>query len=82
MIFGISFSPDGKSAATVGAGTQPLIVWDLASGKALRSWDGLPVRFQGAAFAADGRHLITANSNGTAYVLRLAPPTVGSNISP
>lgn len=27
------------------------------------------------AFAADGRHLGTANGNGTVYILRLAPPS-------
>jgi hypothetical protein len=26
------------------------------------------------ALTADGRYLFTANSNGTVYVLRLAPP--------
>ena len=29
---------------------------------------------QGLAFAADGRHLASANGNGTVYILRIAPP--------
>jgi hypothetical protein len=35
----------------------------------------LPGTIHAAALAADGLHLVTANANGTIYILRLAPRT-------
>jgi hypothetical protein len=34
----------------------------------------MPGHFTRMAFTDDSRHLITANYNGTIYVLRFAPP--------
>jgi WD40 repeat protein len=65
-----ALTPDGKTLASAGEGGE-VIVWDAASGKKLRDW-----RFPGPvkclAFASDGKHLATGNSNGTVYLLRLA----------
>jgi hypothetical protein len=53
-----------------------LLEWDGASGKVLRRWQ-LPDTVGHLDLAADGRHLATANWNGTVYVLRLEPGPPG-----
>ncbi len=63
-----SFAPDGKTFAT---GGDWITLWDAGSRTPLREWK-LPGRVYRVAFAPDGRHLVTANANGTLYVLRLA----------
>ncbi|MBL8798356.1 MAG: serine/threonine protein kinase [Planctomycetia bacterium] len=66
------FSPDGEALISSGQDGQ-LFVHGPTSGQSLRSW-----RFPGAirhlSLAVDGRHLATANSNGTVYILRLRTP--------
>ncbi len=48
---------------------EGLDAWEVAG-----EWE-LPGPVQALALARDGRHVATANSNGTVYVLRLpAPP--------
>jgi WD40 repeat protein len=67
---GVAFSPDGKYLAGSCFDKGQVIVWDAASGKKLYDWT-----FPGAndlAFAADGKHLMTANTTNTVYVLRVA----------
>jgi WD40 repeat protein len=66
----LAFAADGRRL--LAASNDRLIVWDIASGKTLDSLR-LPGGVFGfdAAFAPDGRHIITANSNGTVYILRL-----------
>jgi WD40 repeat protein/tRNA A-37 threonylcarbamoyl transferase component Bud32 len=52
------------------------VLWDAVSRKHYKQqhrWQ-LPGAVLSLALAPDGRHLATANSNGTAYLLRLAPP--------
>jgi eukaryotic-like serine/threonine-protein kinase len=68
------FSPDGKTLAAVTGNT--LSLHETATGQLLREWHFPgPVHFAG--FANDGRHLATANGNGTVYVLRLVHPDTG-----
>ena len=71
----LAFAPDGRSVAVAGDGTESLSWWELPSGRKLRSWS-LPGQVLSVEFAADGRHLLTVNSNGTAYLFRLASPPV------
>jgi serine/threonine protein kinase/WD40 repeat protein len=65
------FAPDGKTVAV--ADTGGVSLWSLATKVRLSDWR-LPGAVTTVSFAPDGRHLITANANGTAYVLRLDPP--------
>jgi WD40 repeat protein len=68
----LAFSSDGKQLVSIG-GDQKLIVWDIASSDALHTAhlpDGTSIS---AKFAPDNRHVVTSNSDGTAYVLRLPP---------
>ena len=61
-------SPAGGRFATL-ADDGEVKAWDLA-GKELRAWK-LPVPANAAAFAPDGKALVTGNKDGTAYVLEL-----------
>jgi WD40 repeat protein len=68
----LEFAPDGK--ALVSSDYQgEMILWDVTAGDKRLAWQ-LPGTIQSAAFAPDGRHLATANVNGTVYVLRLPKP--------
>jgi WD40 repeat protein len=51
---------------------RKVVRWDVDSGRQLSAID-VPVPFNDFALAPDGRHLVTCNDNGTAYVFRLAP---------
>jgi WD40 repeat protein len=62
---------DGKRVAAVIAGR--VAVFDRASGRQLWTWTP-PTHFggiYGVALSRDGGHLLTANGDGTAYVLRM-----------
>ncbi len=68
----IAFSPCGRMLVSVGE-DRVVNMWDVESGKKFRDW-----RFRWpipqVIFAPEGRHVATANANGTVYVLRLTRP--------
>jgi WD40 repeat protein/tRNA A-37 threonylcarbamoyl transferase component Bud32 len=73
---GLAFSPAVSLLATCGEdGTVRL--WDRITGE-VRPWTIGPGPFGGpvraVAFTPDGRYLLTANANGTVYVLRVGTP--------
>jgi WD40 repeat protein/serine/threonine protein kinase len=72
------YSPDGKTIITRD-GFNHLTIWEAATATILRKIQ-LPEEFIAArlAIAPDGRHVLTANTNGTVYVLRLAGPVAGT----
>lgn len=59
--------------------TGRLALWDIPSAKVVWQHD-LPGVVYHLAFAPDGRHLLTANSNGTLYVLRMASPQPAAKV--
>jgi WD40 repeat protein len=59
---------EGNRLATCGGGQVE--VWDLTAGRSLRRWD-LGVGVHTVSFLPDGKSLVTANDNGTLYVLEL-----------
>jgi WD40 repeat protein len=66
----IVYLPSGQALAS--SGEDGLIVlWDAKTGETLWDWQ-LPGSVSGLAAASDGKHLATANSNGTVYILRLS----------
>jgi serine/threonine-protein kinase len=68
-IAGLAYSPDGGRIASVGQDGE-LLVMSTASGSLVyHSRLGGSVRT--VAYAADGRHLATANGNGTIYIFRV-----------
>jgi WD40 repeat protein len=72
QIWSLALSPDGSRLASAGIDGR-VILWDVTTGDSVREWQ-LPGGVFAVAFAPDGRHLLTGNANGTAYLLRLAPP--------
>jgi WD40 repeat protein len=65
------FRHDSKTLLSVDADGL-LLEWDGNTGNVLRRWQ-LPGTIAHLDLAADGRHLATANFNGTVYILRLEP---------
>jgi WD40 repeat protein len=66
------FSPNGMSIGT--SGLNGLFkIWDVASGKNVHTLRLAPrgCQISWFDFSPDGRHLVTANSNGTIYMIRL-----------
>jgi WD40 repeat protein len=66
-----SLSPDGKRAAAVVGGRVG--VFELESGRQLWTWTP-PEHFggvRGVALSPDGGHLLTANGDGTVYIIQL-----------
>jgi RNA polymerase sigma factor (sigma-70 family) len=57
------WSPDGKLLAVVGDPDPIIELWDVPSGKRLRSWKGHPGRVWGYQFASDGKALITCGED-------------------
>jgi WD40 repeat protein len=68
VLDGLAVSPDGARLATFGGGRVEL--WDVATGKALRSWQ-TPSGVKALAFTPDGKHLLTGNDDSTLYLLEL-----------
>ena len=64
-------APDGSSFASP-IGDRKVVWRSMPDGKFLREWT-FPGKVHRVLFAPDGRHLVTANTNGTLYVLRLRP---------
>jgi WD40 repeat protein len=65
-------SPTGTTFITI-SNDRELKAWsltDLKELKELRSWT-VPVTVNGAAYTPDGKSVVTANADGTAYVLEL-----------
>ncbi len=67
----VLFRHDSKTLLSVDADGL-LLEWDGATGNVLRRWQ-FPGTIAHLDLAADGRHLATANFNGTVYILRLEP---------
>ncbi len=77
QISSVAWAVDQKAVAASSSKGR-VFVWETDSGKVLGEWQ-MPGAVHGVAFLPDGRHLLTANGNGTAYVLRLkSSPSAGS----
>jgi WD40 repeat protein len=71
-VSGFAFAPDGQTIVTADS-ERWVTVWDAVSGKSLREFQTYADMVR-IALAADGRHLATANADGTLSIFRLAPP--------
>jgi hypothetical protein len=71
----VAFGADGRVLLSVSKDGR-LVSWAPAAAK--KPLDRrLPGKVHAAALAAGGRHLATANANGTVYLLRLTPRPAG-----
>ena len=60
----VKFSPDGKSLATASCYERDVRLWDVRSGKLLRSFAGHRLGTNSLAFSPDGSLLATGGSDG------------------
>lgn len=70
QIVDLRFSPNGKMLAT-GNAAGLVRLWDIASGRLLKTWSGHTKEVTGVAFAPDGKTLVSSSSDGTARVWHL-----------
>jgi WD40 repeat protein len=68
----VAVSPDGRRALSAGFGDRTVRLWDLTTGKELYRLEGHTGRVLGVAFAADGKHALSCDSDCTIRLWRLA----------
>lgn len=64
----LEFTPDGRSLASVGGLSPVVLIWEVASGRLLRTLQGRNVTFQAIAMSPDGVHLAGAGHDSTVQV--------------
>ena len=69
---GIAFSPDGKTLASTSR-RHDVVLWDVRSGRQLRTFYGHTSTLYGVAFSKDGSKLATSDSDGTLRIWEAAP---------
>ena len=79
---GLSISPDGKTAATLGGGsTNTFDLWDVAGGKLRHSFAGHRSSVSSVAFSADGATLFSSADQDDSQKLLMWNATTGEPIS-
>lgn len=69
---GLAVSPDGKYLAGVRNTDNAAVLWDVATGKVVRRFDGHGYTVRSAAFSPDGTRLVTASRDRSAIVWNVA----------
>jgi WD40 repeat protein len=70
-VINVAFAPDGKTLAT--CGNDSLVrLWDPATGKEIRRFEGHKGNLEGLAFSPDGKTLLSGGNDGTARLWDLA----------
>jgi WD40 repeat protein len=69
----VAFAPDNETLAV--AHHDGVSLWNAATRKQLHFWK-FAGEVRSASFSPDGRYVITANGNGTVYILRRPAPAM------
>ena len=67
MVFGVSFSPDGKTLASASRDTT-VKLWDVGTGKELKTLEGYQNTVFGVSFSPDGKTLASASLDKTVRI--------------
>lgn len=70
-IYGAALSPDGKRLLTAGIGDRTVRLWDLATGRELKHFDGHGGGALGVAFSSDGGFALSCDARATVRLWRL-----------
>ncbi len=70
-VLAVAFSPNGRRFVT-GSKDKTAIVWDVATGRPLRSLVGHTHQINAVLFSRDGRRVLTGSSDGTVRIWDLA----------
>ncbi|RME76826.1 MAG: hypothetical protein D6776_00595, partial [Planctomycetota bacterium] len=68
----VAFSPDGKLALS-GSKDNTLALWDIATGRRIRTFEGHELGVNSVAFSPDGKLALSGSWDTTALVWQLAP---------
>ena len=74
QIWCVSLSPDGRLLAT-GGFDGVVHLWDVATGREIRRFEGHTYAVHSIAFSADGRRLVSGSRDGTARLWDMATGT-------
>ena len=70
VVFSVVFAADGKTLAS-GSWDKTIRLWDVATGKEIRQFNGHQGPVSSLAFAADGKTLASASQDGTIRLWRV-----------
>lgn len=84
LVMGVAFAPDGKRFVS-GSLDRKIILWDVETGKPVRSWTGNAEGVECVAFSADGNFILSGGgkekkSGGKDFDLRLWEADTGQEV--
>ena len=59
----VAFSPDGRYVISAGSDDKTLKLWDIATGREIRTFTGHAGSVRSVAFSPDGRYALSGGGN-------------------
>ena len=75
-VWGVAFSPDGRTVASAGQ-DQAVKLWEVATGREIRTLLGHSAEVDGVVFSPDGRRLVSVSEDRT---VKLWDPDTGQEV--